>query len=596
MSQLVKDLHVSGLRYVGESASATPPSNVSKYKRYSIPYMPNRHCLGYIEGPAASLTEDTRNGRGYILKLWQNVEKSPDFLEGMKNATIVGELDHPEERIDYSLANGAVILTDWEIREDEGIVWARFAILDNQRGKDLLAYVKFGTVLGVSSRGLGDEIVENGRTLIDPDTYEFYCFDVVAFPAAECARQSFVSVNELTEAKSVMEAFSERVLTEASKCSNRAQLIELKNVVESTSASDKDLLVEAITDKISSLPESTGDERTVGDEDDADDGKHILHSNYVAEIEAKDIKINQLEAKLKRSRENAKFFRRMVQEQRKEIDDLEDAVNSGLESIDSVSADYEAIKASKESLEADYGTLEQESTAKVSQLESKIVTLTKRVRNNVLESRVNSESCARLAKQLREAVEARKAAESRAMKFENDLAVSEKANKTLREANNRLTRENDRSNREAHRAVTEAASEASKKDIKIKALQTELTAVTEAKQSSEKTVTKLQESVKISNERLLKMESYAKRMVIEYAKQACLVNGLKFEAVKAALPQNFAKNDVDKVVKTLSERQHKIDSLPITLSPISTRIVEHKSRANSGTDNSGFVTRALSNN
>lgn len=595
MSQLVKDLHVSGLRYVGESASANPPSNVSKYKRYSIPYMPNRHCLGYIEGPAASLTEDTRNGRGYILKLWQNVENSDDFKEGMKNATIVGELDHPEERIDYSLANGAVILTDWEIREDEGIVWARFAILDNQRGKDLLAYVKFGTVLGVSSRGLGDEIVQDGRTLIDPDTYEFYCFDVVAFPAAECARQTFVAVDALHEAKSVMEAFSERVLTEASKCSTKAQLIELQNVVESTSVADKAMLVEAISDKISSLPESAGDERTVGDEDDAADEKQILHSNYTDEIKAKDSKIRSLEAKLKQVRENANFFRRTVQEQRKEIEDLEDAVNSGIESVDTIAADYEAVVASKESLEADFETFRNDSAKTVSQLESRVAKLQSKSRSNVIESKVNSESCARLAKQLREANEAREFAEARADKLAKDLSESNRVIKTLRENVSKLERENKRNSGETQRVVTEAANEASRKDSKIRALQTELTAVTEAKESSEKIITELRESVKGKNERLRKAESYAKKMVIEYAKKAAMANGIRFEAVKAALPENFAKEDIDRVITTLSERQHKIDSLPITLSPISTRIVEHKSRANSDTGNA-FVTRALSNN
>ena len=72
----IQDIHDSAIQYV-PAESLTLPSN--KYKRISIPYNPNRQCLGYLEGIAANYKEKTRNDRKYILDLWKNVESSKIF-------------------------------------------------------------------------------------------------------------------------------------------------------------------------------------------------------------------------------------------------------------------------------------------------------------------------------------------------------------------------------------------------------------------------------------------------------------------------------------------------------------------------------------
>lgn len=591
MSQLVKDLHVSGLRYVGENASANPPSNVSKYKRYSIPYMPNRHCLGYIEGPAASLVKDTRNGRGYVLKLWQNVENSDDFKEGMKNATIVGELDHPEERIDYSLANGAVILTDWEIREDEGIVWARFAILDNQRGKDLLAYVKFGTVLGVSSRGLGDEIMQNGRTIIDPDTYEFYCFDVVAFPAAECARQQFMPVEELSEAKSVMQAFSERVMTEASKCSTRAELLDLQNVVESTSVADKAKLVEAISDKLSSLPESAGNERTTGDEEsDSDCEKEILLSDYQSVIQQKDNQIESLKAALKKRGDNANYFRRVVQEQREEIQSLEEAASYGVSSVDEIQAEYELLENSKKQIEEKFESYKQQNVANTQRMRSKIVSLNSLVREDKRRFKADTE---KLESELRQAYKRCKDSEETVKALTAELYDCRNQIKALEQRTSSLIKECDERAKYTKHAVNESASIVSKKEERIKVLESQLSSANDFIESEKLYKQKIENNLQNSEANRKKAEAYAKRLMTEYIKKASTESGVKYEAVVSALPQHHTIEDANKVIQLLADKQHRFNTLPIAIEPISSRIVEHRSR-NNAQDSNTFVVRALS--
>ena len=588
MSELVKDLHVSALRYVGESISPNPPENAGKYKRISIPYNPNRHCLGYIEGPAASLTKNTRNDRGYITKLWRNVENSSDFQEGMKNATIVGELDHPEERIDYSLANGAVILTDWEIREDEGIVWARFAILDNQRGKDLLAYVKFGTVLGVSSRGLGDEIIQDGRTIIDPDTYEFYCFDVVAFPAAECARQSFVPVEALNEAKSVREAFSDRVILETSKCSTKDQLIELKNVVESTSVADKDKLVEAITDKISSLPESAGNERTTSDDDEeSNDEKRILLSNQSDEIKEKDSKIESLQAKLSQQKDTSRYFRRVVQEQRQKIEELENATACELDSLDSISRDYEVLKSQKIQLEHAIRSKRIDQSKEISSLRESLSQMSSKNKKLCEDCKISEDNLRELQRKLSKMQkEKREYIES----LENELKFAESTIEELKSSQIEMDRAYKNSQ---NRMVNESNSIVAKKNLKIKSLQSQLqeasNTLSESAKAKEATENKLIEVT----ETLHKSELVAKELAKAYVKKASTSCGLKYEAVMSMLPNNFTISDVDKIIESLSDKQRRFDSLPISVSPISARIVEQKNHKTSDNVDS-FVVKALS--
>lgn len=147
--------------------------------------------IGRIGGIGADSNEPTRNGRRYPLKLWQNVENSEYFIEGMKNRCIVGECDHPSERLDYSITEGAIVLTKYDI-QDDGKVYTEFDILDTLPGRTLKTYFDAGCKLGVSSRGLGEEIIKDGEKIIDPETYQFYCFDAVVFPAVKSARMELI--------------------------------------------------------------------------------------------------------------------------------------------------------------------------------------------------------------------------------------------------------------------------------------------------------------------------------------------------------------------------------------------------------------------
>jgi len=213
-----------------------------KYIKESGQREDGKHYLGKLAGIGADFSRPTRNGRKYPLELWRNVEQSEDFKEGMSTLTIFGEADHPETRIDTSIKEIAIVLTKFEIREMEGIVYTEFDILDTPNGRILKELLDYGSQIGVSSRGLGEEIEQDGETIVDPETYVFYGFDAVVMPAVVSARPAVVeSANKLKD-------FMEREIENASCVS---ELQSLKKIAESVKIPKS--VARKIDEKIDSL-------------------------------------------------------------------------------------------------------------------------------------------------------------------------------------------------------------------------------------------------------------------------------------------------------------------------------------------------------
>ena len=230
----------SSFSYLGEedtdkSTNGTPVPDKMKEdgKRKGV--------IGKIGGIGADSNEPTRNGRRYPLELWQNVEKSEYFIEGMENRCIVGECDHPAERLDYSIPEGAIVLTKYDIQND-GKVYTEFDILDTLPGRTLKTYFDAGCKLGVSSRGLGEEIMVDGEKIIDPETYQFYCFDAVVFPAVKSARMELIEstspkkqqlINSITKEINNCKTLDECLFIENMSKDVNLYLDEIKEAVES---------------------------------------------------------------------------------------------------------------------------------------------------------------------------------------------------------------------------------------------------------------------------------------------------------------------------------------------------------------------------
>ena len=105
-----------------------------------------------------------RNGRIYTRELWENVINSDYVKEMINSHGLVGELDHPEERLEISLQEVSHVINDMWIEGDQ--VMGIIDILPTPNGKIVNELLDYGTDIGISSRGAGS--VGEGN-IVDPD-------------------------------------------------------------------------------------------------------------------------------------------------------------------------------------------------------------------------------------------------------------------------------------------------------------------------------------------------------------------------------------------------------------------------------------------
>ncbi len=150
-----------------------------------------------------------RNGRIYPRELWENVINSDYVKEMINSHGLVGELDHPEERLEISLQEVSHVINDMWIEGDQ--VMGIIDILPTPNGKIVNELLDYGTDIGISSRGAGSVGPDN---VVDPD-YQFITFDFVARPSCEAARlntilegvQVDIANNSVDKVNSILESY-----------------------------------------------------------------------------------------------------------------------------------------------------------------------------------------------------------------------------------------------------------------------------------------------------------------------------------------------------------------------------------------------------
>lgn len=285
MAQVFVEKVNSELKYINES------SNVS-----------GKTYIGKLAGIAADFTKPTRNGRRYPLELWQNVEKSDEFKEMMATMTCFGEADHPSDesgRVDTSIKEIAVVLTKYEIQKDKGVVYCEFLILDTPNGRIIKTLLDAGCKMGVSSRGIGDEVIRNGETIIDPETYQFYGFDVVVMPAVVSARPAVVeSRNRNKNSVSLTKSIRKEIFNS----NTEGELNSISNMITALNLPDSASLKEALNIRRSEIKSgnniSQGSDNKYFKENQklkADLGKlRLERKSMQAKLDANNIRLNAL--------------------------------------------------------------------------------------------------------------------------------------------------------------------------------------------------------------------------------------------------------------------------------------------------------------
>ena len=145
--------------------------------------------LGRFEGPFAEYSKPTKNGRVYSEKLWENVLQSDYLAETYDSKTLFGELDHPSEYVEMRALTSAFNITKLEKRPDKGLIWGKADILNTPAGNVLYTLLKYGSKMGVSSRGSGSITEKDGVSYVSEDDFNFVTFDAVSQPSVAIARQ-----------------------------------------------------------------------------------------------------------------------------------------------------------------------------------------------------------------------------------------------------------------------------------------------------------------------------------------------------------------------------------------------------------------------
>lgn len=130
-----------------------------------------------VTGILATAEVKNGNGRYYPRELWEReLDKYQEFIDG-RRAT--GELDHPESSV-VNLKNVSHVITECWWEGDH--VMGKIEILPTPSGQILLALIKSGVTVGVSSRGMGS-LEQRGEVMEVQDDFELLCWDFVSTPS-----------------------------------------------------------------------------------------------------------------------------------------------------------------------------------------------------------------------------------------------------------------------------------------------------------------------------------------------------------------------------------------------------------------------------
>lgn len=200
-----------------------------------------RGILGELYGPCADFINPTRNGRKYSNQLWEKVFSDPIVKESFANGGIFGEAMHPADRTELDVEKIAICMPEPPKKNDKGQLMAKFHILNTPCGRILKTLCDYGYKIGISSRGTGDTFINsNGEEEVDPDTYQFQCFDAVICPSVKAARLTLVNESleqtQIAFKKALQEAYNacktekdKKIMTETLKDLKLDYNTELKN-------------------------------------------------------------------------------------------------------------------------------------------------------------------------------------------------------------------------------------------------------------------------------------------------------------------------------------------------------------------------------
>lgn len=314
-------------------------------------------CLGTLEGPCADYKNATRNGNFYSRKLWEHVFADPIVKESLEDRILIGELDHPGDRLETKASNACIVMTDYRFDDASNLLFGTFDILDTPNGRILKSLLDYGCKIGVSSRGEGDVTTCEGIDKVEEDSYNFMGFDAVVLPAVKAAKPTLRESLNRGEALTLKES----LMKEVQSAQSLSELNLIRKVVEATDLPDSDSLIESVNNKSQELSEGT-----------------TSSSNLLEDLETVTKQNGQLEDENKKLREELTTCKSRIGKLVKSRQRMIDQIASQKSQLEGLQSEYSSAVFESSSNEQQVKSLQtalQESNRSVTKLEQKIRSL-----------------------------------------------------------------------------------------------------------------------------------------------------------------------------------------------------------------------------
>lgn len=525
-------------------------------------------CIGRLEGVCADFLNPTRNERLYGLKLWEKVFSNELFLEAIETKTAFGELDHPEDRFEVLSKLACVVMTDYNIDKENGVVTGGFDILDTSQGRILKSLLDYGCQMGVSSRGTGDIIETENGDEVDPETYEFSCFDVVSTPAVMKARQTYT---ESVKQRNKRNTLTESIKSEITNCNSDIELNAIENTISNAKVPNLHSLFECIEDRRNSILEGkTISSRQAQKSNNITEGSETVNSvkTINEKVDRKTFKqmteaLKELNSKVNAYKIREQNLNKIISSQNSQIDEYKALIEKCNKKL---SANIEAKKAVEEKL------TESQSNIK------KLTAENRKLRKDIRTNDKNGDTINSLSEEVKNTKQLNNNLRQQVKSLNEDINDLTNQVNSLRDQldksndiiedykyknDNLVERINDNSEQyvnkleKANMQITNLMRENTEKAQTIIDLENQLA----DEQKATDTLTEKYNRVAKHNKSLQSINSnYLSNYLNEYANK----QGVDIDSVKSLLKENATPNDIKRIVDNIRDRQDRYSKLPIS--------------------------------
>lgn len=363
--------------------------------------------LGTFTGKCGDSTVMNHNEMFLGRELFEKLFASEEYKLAMERRHYIGFLGHPEDPGCQEFKDACIVMTECHI-EDNGDIVGTFDLIDTPVGRIVKAFIDAGVRWCLSIRGAGD-VGADGN--VDPDTFVFRGFDIVAFPAYDDAEPEFQQIaasNDLqkqVQYRKVCKTLRENL----QGITSSTTIDELQTQFKE--GSDEYIQLSARKDQLDNVEYPTSDD--IDDEDDSDSqavtGQQLegMTQLYLHEVAAnKRLHQQLIECQRELQQTQVSCSRKVKSIERITAEQIANLTGE----LDSISASRQTLVVANAKLKTENETLQGTNLKYVHKIEANSKTIAQK------DSTISS-----LERRLRETVTASKAEQSRASNLDGQV-------------------------------------------------------------------------------------------------------------------------------------------------------------------------------